>query len=195
MALTIAAVPLALPVTLAEAKAFANIDHDDDDGLVSELIEAARDHLEQITSRVFVETTFMLTLDEFPPNEIQLPRSPLSSVSSIEYDDELGAEQTLSPSQYEVDATTEHGWILPADGVWPTTFDGINAVRIRFIAGYAHPNSPEDHAARVPLRAKLAIKQLVSFWYGQREVGADSAPIEVPYSFRRLSNALRVWRV
>lgn len=195
MALTVAAPPMALPVTLAEMKAYANIDASDDDLLLESLISAATDHIELATSRTLVETTYLLTLDEFPANEIMLPRSPLSSVASIEYDNALGAEQTLAPALYEVDGVSEHPWVLPADGVWPATFDGINSVRIRFIAGYAHPDSPEDHAARVPPKAKIAIMALVSYWYGQREAVAAPPMVEVPYFLTRMINGLRVWRV
>jgi uncharacterized phiE125 gp8 family phage protein len=129
MAITVTSPPAALPVTLAEAKAYARVVDDDD--LIESLIFAARDHVEQATGRIMVATTFELTLDEFPDNEILLPRSPLLTVASVKYDDTDGNEQTLSTSDYTVDTASEPGWIVPStDTRWPTTFDGINAVRI-----------------------------------------------------------------
>ena len=98
MAITIVTPPLALPVTVAEAKAYARIDFDDADALIESLIGAARDHLEQATGRTFVQTTYQLTLDAFPCDEIALPRSPVLSVASVKYYDRDGVLQTLATS-------------------------------------------------------------------------------------------------
>jgi uncharacterized phage protein (predicted DNA packaging) len=43
------------PLTLADARAFLRVEHEDDDALIGELITAARTHLESLTH---------LTLDE-----------------------------------------------------------------------------------------------------------------------------------
>lgn len=42
------------PVTLSEAKAWANIDHTDDDGLVTEILKGSRYDIEQYTGRKLV---------------------------------------------------------------------------------------------------------------------------------------------
>jgi uncharacterized phiE125 gp8 family phage protein len=194
MAITIFTPPLAPPVTVAEAKAYARIAYDDDDDVIEELIAAARDHIEQATGRVTVATTYLLTLDEFPPNELRLPRSPLRTVDSVHYDDAAGDEHTLASSAYTVDNKSEPPWLAP-DGPWPATFAGINSVRVQFSAGYAPVGSPADHTANVPARAKVAIKALVAHWYNQREpVPVTPNFGEVPYHLTRLINGLRVWR-
>jgi uncharacterized phiE125 gp8 family phage protein len=87
MAITIVTPPAALPVTVEECKAYGRIDFDDADALIESLIGAARDHLEQATGRTFVATTYQLTLDAFPCDEIALPRSPVLSVASVKYYD------------------------------------------------------------------------------------------------------------
>ena len=197
MSLTVLEPPAALPVTVAEAKAYARINYDDDDAVIETLIQAARDHLEQATGRTFVATTYKLTLDEFAHNEIQLPRSPILSIESVTYDDRDGNSQTLATSGYTLDLASEPGWIVPdLHTRWPATFQGVNALQIVFRAGYASDgNTPPDHAANVPARAKLAVKSLVAHWYAEREPIPDTGRItEIPYHLTRLVNGLRVWR-
>jgi uncharacterized phiE125 gp8 family phage protein len=191
MAITIVTPPAVLPVSVAEAKAYARINADDDDDVIEGLIAAARDHVEQATSRVSVATTFLLTLDEFPPNEIRLPRSPLLSVDSVVYDDSAGDAHTIAASEYTVDDKSQPGWIVPATS-WPATFSGINSVRIQFIAGYAVGSPPDT--SNIPSRALVAIKALVSHWYDERDPVPDTPRVtEIPYHLTRLINGLRVW--
>ena len=189
--------PAALPVTVAECKAYARINFDDDDAVIESLIEAARDHLEQATGRVLVSTRFRLTLDEFACNEIMLPRSPVISVDAVTYADSNGDEQTLAAEDaFTTDLRSEPAWIVPAANTrWPATFRGINAVAIDFTAGHASVGSPPDYSALIPARAKLSIKALVAHWFAEREPIPDTARVtEIPYHLTRLVNGLRVWR-
>jgi hypothetical protein len=71
--------------------------------------------------------------------EIYLPRSPVQSVTSIQYYDPSGALQTLDPSQYIVDNISEPARIVPAPGTaWPATQNRVNAVKVVFTAGYGN---------------------------------------------------------
>jgi len=105
------------------------------DPLLSILIKSARQYAEQLLGRYLVTQTIDLYLDEFPDWEINL--RPLQSVSAITYVDTAGATQTLSAADYIVDSTGTPARITPAYGVsWPSTRDQVNAVKVRFIAGY-----------------------------------------------------------
>jgi uncharacterized phiE125 gp8 family phage protein len=105
------------------------------DPLLSILIKSARQYAEQLLGRYLVTQTIDLYLDEFPQHEINL--RPLQSVSAITYVDTAGATQTLSAADYIVDSTGTPARITPAYGVsWPSTRDQVNAVKVRFVAGY-----------------------------------------------------------
>jgi uncharacterized phiE125 gp8 family phage protein len=171
MALRLITAPAAEPVTLQQAKDHLRVDHSADDTLISGLIAASRVYCEQFTARAFVTQTWELVLDEFPANEILIPLPPLQSVTSVKYDDADGFEQTLSALEYTVDDASQPGWIVPAVTGWsPVLFDGINAVRIRFVAGYPPgTNSPIDLAANVPQSIKAAMLLHIGQLYDQRE--------------------------
>lgn len=170
MAIKLITPPAAEPVTLAEAKAHCRVDHSADDARISAYIAAARQDCERWTGRAFVTQTWELVIDEFPEDEIQIPLPPLQSVVSVKYDDGNGTEQTIASTEYVVDDVSEPGWVVPAIGGWPSTFDGINAVRVQFVAGYApDTNSPVDLAANVPPSIKQAILLLTGQYYDNRE--------------------------
>jgi uncharacterized phiE125 gp8 family phage protein len=112
----------------------------------------------------------------------------VQSITSVIYVDTDGQEQTLSADLYEVDIASDPGWIVPAASTrWPRTMRTINAVRVRFVAGYG---DPED----VPEKIKTAIKALVAHWYEAREpVAIGVTANEVPLHVGRLINQAKLW--
>jgi uncharacterized phiE125 gp8 family phage protein len=170
MAVRLITPPAAEPITLVEAKAHLRVDHSDDDTLIAALIEASRGYCEQWTARAFVTQTWELVLDDFP-DEIMIPMPPLQSITSVIYDDSAGIATTLSVLEYDVDNVSQPGWIVPAVGGWPTAvWEGINSVRIRFVAGYnPGTDSPIDLAANIPQSIKAAILLHVGQLYENRE--------------------------
>lgn len=138
MGLRLITAPTVEPVTLAEAKLWLKVETGDtaDDALITALIAAVRQMAEQKTGRALLGQTWQLTLDCFP-DEIELTRVPILAVSSVKYLDRNGAQQTLDPASYTVDATMEPAWIVRAYNMgWPETRDDINAVEVRWTAGY-----------------------------------------------------------
>jgi uncharacterized phiE125 gp8 family phage protein len=149
------------PVSLDDAKTYLRVDYTDQDTLIQSLITSARQTCENDLHRAIPLTTFQLQLDRFPlfREAIRLPVPPLAAVDSITYLDITGTQQTLDPSQYLVDTSSEPGRITPAFGCqWPGVQDQINTVQIQFIAGYA----------TVPEGIKTAIKLWVDCWYENR---------------------------
>jgi uncharacterized phiE125 gp8 family phage protein len=169
--------PSVLPITVERMKARLRVDHAFDDTLIEELIGEATDYCEGpegFLARALVTQTWELVLDEFPDNEIRIPLPPLQEVVSVTYDDGDGIAQVLDTSEYTVDTSNQesgYGWILPvSSGSWPSTFDGINAVRIRFVAGYpATDDSPPDLRGNIPGSIISAISLLVGSMYEHRE--------------------------
>lgn len=181
--------PATEPVTTAEAKSHLRVDIDDDDTLIAGMIEAARDYFEEAARRALITQTWRLNLDAWPAgNEIELPRSPLQSVSSIVYLDEDGDSTTWSSSAYIVDADSEpgrvvlaHGQSWPSGGLYPA-----NPIRITFVAGYGDADD-------VPEKFKHAIKLLVGHWYEHREAYGDGLVREVPMALQSLIWLNRVY--
>lgn len=162
--------PATMPVTREEMKAHLRVDVDDDNDMIDAMTEAAVDYCDGPTGflgRALIDQTWELVLDEFPDDEIKIPMPPLIEVVSIKYDDGDGTEQTMSTSDYTVDNVSEPGWVLPVSGTWPTTFDGVNAVRIQFRCGYVDSGSPVSE--NVPGAIKAAIKLIVGNLYQNRE--------------------------
>ena len=120
-------------------------------------IQAARSYVDAedgFLGRGLVTQTWLLTLDEFPTDEIKIPMPPLQSIVNIAYDDPGGNSTTVSADDYYVDVAKEPGWIVPITA-WPTPLDAINAVRIQFVAGYApNEDSPADLTANIPEASK-----------------------------------------
>jgi len=77
----------------------------------------------------------------------------------------------LATTEYQVDNISQPGWVVPVTTGWPSSvFEGINAVRIRYVAGYATSgNSPDNIADNVPGPIKAAILLRLGQLYEHRE--------------------------
>lgn len=175
-ALVTYAAPATEPVTLTEAKAQCSVDGSDHDAMLTWLIAAARQAAESATSQAMFTQTLDLTIDAFPCGDIILPRSPLQSVTAITYIDSSGATQTLAADQYQVDAASQPPRIAPAYGlVWPTTRTQLNAVKVRFVAGYTS-------AALVPADLKAWMLLFIAAMFENRASISVGAPVvDIPY--------------
>lgn len=174
--------PATEPITLAEAKEHLRILHDDEDAMIELWITASREAVETMTRRALITQTVTAKLDGWPSSlKIPLPLPPLISVSSITYVDSDGATQTLAANQYQVVASGEPAYIVPAYAVtWPTLRSQPDNVTIVFTAGYGA-------AASVPARAKQAMFLLMSHMNENREaVNIGNIVNEVPLGVKAL---------
>lgn len=190
MALSLITAPTAEPVTLAEAKSHLRVDSADDDTLITALIAAARLHLDGKDGwlgRALVTQTWDLLLDDFQ-GVIRLPLAPVQSITSVTYLDTAGVLQTLAASKYRTDLVTEPARITEEFGmVWPSTYGVVNAVTIRFVAGYGAPGA-------VPEAIKLGLKALIAHFYEQREpVLIGGGAVEIQLHLERILMPYRVW--
>jgi uncharacterized phiE125 gp8 family phage protein len=197
MALRLITAPAVEPITLTEAKAHLRVDHSDDDAKIEICIQAARSYVDGkdgFLGRALVTQTWELVIDEFPTNEIKIPLPPLQEIVSVKYDDGGGVERTLDAVEYFIDAVSEPGWIVPLTTGWPSTLDGINAVRIRFIAGYPPgTDSPIDLAANVPGSIKAAMLLHIGALYEHREaVVVGQTAVLLPWGAEHLLRPYRV---
>ena len=199
MAIRLITAPTVQPLTLAEVKAHLRVDHSDEDDLIAAYIEAATSYADGeygFLGRALVTQTWELVIDTFPTHEIKIPLPPLQSVESVKYDDGDGVEQTLSTSLYTVDSALEPGWIVPPVGTgWPSSvFDGINSVRVRYVAGYdPTTDSPVDLRANIPRAIRQALLLLIGAMYQQREeVVIGVSVMKMPWASEQLLRPFRV---
>lgn len=176
--------PVVEPVSLAEFKSHARIDHNHEDGKIGKYITAARRMLEADTRRALCTQTWTMRLD-YMPAYILLDRCPVQSVTSITYYDANNTLQTLSTSVYESDVYSEPALIRPSFGaVWPIVYDRLNAVSVVFVAGYSS-------LSLVPEEAKQAISMLAAHWYAVGEAVAENLTYDVRLSYDALCDRLK----
>lgn len=185
-AYTLVTAPAIEPVTLAEAKAHARIDIDDDDAYVTTLIQAARQWIEEATGRCLITQTWRLDLDQWPIGSIEddwsgvregpitlldapfvtLKKSPCASIVSVATLDEDDASTTWAASNYYLAKRPNgYGRVVRKSGVsWPDIgVRASGAINITFTAGYG------ALASSVPFPLRQALMMLVAHWYETRE--------------------------
>ena len=130
-------------LTLAEIKTFLRIDGNDFDNILTPFIKVSRQIGENITGREFVEKEFKLYLDTFPQcNGIEVKKSKLKSITSIQYYDIDNTLQTLNSNDYYFTDDQYYSSIYIKEGKeFPDTYNRKQAVIITFKADY--PNRPE----------------------------------------------------
>lgn len=162
--------PATEPLTLAEAKLHAKVEVSDDDALIAVYIQAAREIVENYTSRALITQVWHGYLDRFPTscdpdgNAMVLPRPPLVSVGLLEYTPASNGARVplVADTDFVVDAIAEPGRVLLAPTKsWPAIGELPNPVHLEFTCGYGA-------AAAVPAGIKQAIQVLVADMYDNR---------------------------
>ena len=174
------ALPDVEPVGLGEARSNCSIVDNFHDQTLSELLQEAREYVEEETASSLIATQWRMTFDRFPRCNrfLYIPRWPLLSIQSVEYTDAAGDEVELDLDALSVrKETSGQGRIaLRRDWLWPITdLATPDAVRITFTAGYG--TDPQ----LVPGPWKRAIKMLVAWWF-------DNPGSEVPFSISSMIN-------
>ena len=171
--------PASEPLTLSEVKEFLRVDHSDDDATLAIFIAAARQLCESYTRLALMPTTFEEYFDDFPQytgtykDEIRLSRSPVSAVTYVKYIDGNETTITASASDYKTDLISQPARISPDNG-WFGTYETINAVFIRYVAGYAD-------AASVPAPLKHGMLLVIGDMYENRTDSVKRLPTAAEY--------------
>lgn len=202
MGTIVIAEPAVEPVSLVEARLQVRIDVDggspDDhpeDPLLAIYIGAAREWAEDWTGKELASKTLELQLDAFS-SEIEIPRGPVRSIISVKYiaeaEDGTQTEETVDPSNYVLDTSSDRIWLLAAEGFsWPDTADVVNAVKVRYEAGYdVAGESPPVYP--LPKKAKLAMMLVIGHLYRNREEDVDKALTTIPMGARTFLQGIRI---
>jgi uncharacterized phiE125 gp8 family phage protein len=169
-ALNCSTLPTSEPITLEEAQLHLRVTDASEDDYINSLIKSARMQAETYTNRQLMSATWDLYLDRFPTLTgcIELPKCPVTAVSSITYTDGSGVTQTWDSSNYTADLYSEPARVtLAYNAVWPAARYVTNSIRVRFTAGYAS-------AALVPAPIKQAMLLMIEAMYKQRDDGEAS---------------------
>lgn len=185
-------------LTLAAAKKHLRIDFNDDDDLIDSYIAAAVQNLDGRDGwlgRALAPQLWELRLPAFDGPEIKVPLPPLIAVESVTYYDAGDVLRTLAADQYEVAGIGGFGKarvVLRSGLRWPETARRIEAVMVRFSAGYVTNDDPP--AAAVPAPIVTAIKRQVGAMYEHREaVVVGSNATTLPGGVEALLAPYRVW--
>ena len=181
--------PSSEPVTLAEAQLHLRLDtagsppSHPDDSLVRVLISAARENAENYTGVTIAQAQYEV-LGDVVSNEMSLQTHPVTSISTVTYEDSDGVTQTIAASDYYVDNFARPARLIfkknaPAR---PTT--------VRFTAGYTDGNSPNPYPC--PAGVKAAIMIMLSNLYENRESVTEVQSYERPQSSTYLLTPYRI---
>lgn len=181
MTLTRITEPSAEPVTLAEVKQHLRLSHDSEDALVSSLMKAAREEVEQATGLALISQQWRLYLDCWPVSQIiLLQRTPVLSLDSVTVFDEAGVPSTLALSGLVLDRASRPARIAMPDGLTQPGRD-INGIEVDFTAGFGATG------VEVPDGLKRAIMLLAAHWYEYRGAEPfDRASAAWPPNFERI---------
>lgn len=193
MTTTLVTPPSGEPLSLAEMKAYLRVSIDNDDGLISSLIAAARARIEALSGLALISRTLRLTLSDWPISVLEtqgfsLPLGPsglLQSVYFIDGNDTVRNET----SAFEIDDDTYRPRLCPKPGVgwrWPRSID--ERIEITWTAGFGEPEDvPEDliHAVRL-LVTHMYEHRNGNDWRAVRALPAQVRDLLVPYWEARL---------
>jgi uncharacterized phiE125 gp8 family phage protein len=193
----ITSAPSVEPVTASELRVYLKMDSTQlPDATANELIEEARQFIEDATGLALITQSWQLNLDHWPDGGdvwwsgvrqghrsiihngagvIDIPRWPMQSVTSVKTYDESGNETAVTVADtFDVDAQSTPARVaLQRGATWPTAMRAVNAIEMVYVAGYG------DAATDVPAPLKRAVKQLAAQLYTSR---GDSCSTTDAYS-------------
>lgn len=174
--------PAAEPLSLAEAKAWLRVAHDDDDALIATLVASARAHVEKQTRRALITQTWRIVRDAWPASgRIEAYPAPLRQVLAARVYDSAGAAQAIGAEAFVIDSAAAPGVIAFAPYALAHPGRAVAGIEIDVEAGYGAT------ASAVPEPLKQAIRQLVAHWYENRGAGApDESALRMPASVAAL---------
>ncbi|MGL6349727.1 MAG: head-tail connector protein [Aeromonas sp.] len=195
---TLVTPPASEPVSLDQAKLFMRIDGSAEDSLIALLIASARRAVENYIMRSVMPQTWKLQLDAFQysdpdpigyhiaarttfnESEIELPRGPVVSITSLRTFNTANAASTVSAASY---ALIDSRVVLNDGFTWPTGLRDEGAVEVTYVAGYT--NVPED--------IKQAIMMYALAMYENRTCSEMPAAVKGLLAPYRAKEAFGAW--
>lgn len=193
--------PAAMPVTVAEVKAYIRLDTSDEDALIETFIDAATENAEAYTRRAFITRTLRMSLDlgcsrtadslgegvyELPvtalygalPRVVEMWPQPIKTITGVRTYDTSDTESTFDAANYKLNADGSR-FILTSNASWPSNLRPEAAAVITFTAGYG---TADD----VPAAIKTAIMAHAGKMFDERSI------CELPETSQRLLRPFRI---
>jgi uncharacterized phiE125 gp8 family phage protein len=176
-------------ITLEQAKAHLGVDHDDDDTLIADYVEAATGHIDGPDGwlgRALGRQTLEARFDTFETagDDLRLPCKPIVSLVSIGW---AGADRLPRVGDLgDVDLIDD--CVIP-EGMapWSGMRNGREVLKIRYVAGYE----------KLPGPIRSALLLMIGDLYRFRETSSDQGvtPTAIPMSttVTNLLNPLRLY--
>jgi uncharacterized phiE125 gp8 family phage protein len=180
--------PAVEPATLAEAKAYLRVEHDDDDDVIAALIAGARVHVEIETRRALITQSWRIVRDAWPTGgRIAVLPAPLQALTAARVYRLDGTTQALDTAVFIVGAASAPAVLSFIFGALPAPDRVAAGIELDIEAGYG--DAPID----VPGDLRQAIKSLVAHWYENRGlIAAGQAVAVLPASVAAMLAPYRV---
>ncbi len=183
MTITLLTPPALEPVTLADMRQFLRLDSDREDSLLTGLIKAARETLEQQAGLALINQTWRLYADHWPRHGlITICKYPVRSIVSATAYAEDGTPVVVAAQDVRLDEAARPARLyLAAQSTNP-----LSGLEVDFVAGFGETGTD------VPDALRHAIMTLVAHWYEFRGVYvAAQQPVSYPPAFERM---IGLWR-
>lgn len=171
--------PALEPVGLEEQKLYSRIENAVEDQLLKTLISAARQQIEDIAGRAFIEQSWVLSFDSWPTDGrgVELPRPPLKSITEIRILDDDGNATAVDSGGYWADTNVEPAVVHLKPGVSLLPARDIRGIEIEYKAGYG------ADADTVPEMYKVALMFAANDLYESRRPVLSAAARAMLTSF------------
>lgn len=141
--------PTNMAITLETAKEFLRVEFDEDDILITSMVQGATIVAQAFINQQITECEYAMALSSFS-TEISL-LSPVKSIESVKYYDAQNALQTISSSEYYLmDFGLPNKLIFKDTFSVPTLYNRPDALQIEFTSGMA--TIPEDIISWIRIR-------------------------------------------
>ena len=171
-------------ITVEEAKTFLRISHAGDDAVLGGYITAARQFCETYTGQSLITRDYRMHVSKMkkPIDHIEIPKTPLVSVTDIRLVDSQGVETIIPAETYTVDIDLA---CITFDRAI-TVSSETTALNIHFTAG--HGTSAED----IPEALRQAVLIKTTHLYEFRGDRDDDIPLDVLSSLLHPYKTLQV---
>lgn len=122
-------------ITVGEVKDWMNFSSSAKDTKIGIIQQGIIKRVQEFLNRQFITATYEVYHENWQ-TYFELPLPPAQAVTSIKYEDTASVEQTMSTSDYQVNANVEPGIVWITGDVPDLVDEEFNRITIRYTCGY-----------------------------------------------------------